>query len=327
MRWFILFFSMMSVFLWAGDTDDAYRLYKKGEYVQAYDLYTLAYRDKGNIKAAYNVAVMIEKQKVHDRNILNYRPVEAAKWYKRVADSVPKKLTPAYCHKEMYPYYLKTFSKLSDWSRQGHLMKRSSEAAAAYARKASVLKAYCKHIKDPKRSTVPHTKSYEEELADDYLKKCSAAKIIPPRDRIWIDRYPCFYYKKFPKQMKKILHLAQYERIYSHPTANNKEDEKKVINKKARKTAHPVLSYLVHNKVIPCYKKAKTDKALEKCYYNYLSDCQQLTFGDIISCTGTPQGDKKKAKNITDKERSKAIKEIKKMLKKGNICPELFLCS
>ena len=332
MRRIILFFLMISTGIWAGYTDDAYRLYKKGEYIQAFNLYRIAYQDEGSIKAAYNMAVMIEKQKVHDRNILNYRPAEAAKWYKRVADSVPdeKKLTPAYCDKEIYPYYLKTFKKLADWSRKGHLVKRSQEAATDYVQKASVLKQYCKKTKASKHSTAAQKKSYKEELADAYLQKCTAARIIPSRNRTGIDAYPCLYYKKFPEQMKKIMDFAQYVRLYRDPTANNKEDEIKKINKKARRAARPILSYLVHEKVIPCYRKAETPSALHRCYSDYLSDCQQLTFGPVISCMVPEQSKseaaKEEVKHLTEKERQKAIREIKKMLQHGNICPVEILC-
>jgi len=105
--------------------------------------------------------------------------------------------------------------------------------------------------------------------------------------------------------MKKILNLAQYQRLYSDVTANNKEEKKERINHKARNVARPILSYIVDYKIIPCYKKAETDRALEQCYNNYLSDCQQLTFGTIISCTGTPEKtEKRKAeKNYGKRER------------------------
>ena len=329
MKLIFLFFILLSQGSWAGYTDDAYRLYKKGDYKQAYHLYSLAYRYEGNIKAAYNMAVMIERQKVHDRNILNYRLKESVKWYQKVANSVPdkKKLTPAYCNKEIYPYYLKTFKKLSNWSQKGHFVTHSSQSAAAYTHKAKVLKRYCNNKKNHSASVIPHPKSAKDVQAEAYLKKCSAAKIIPPKDRTGIDIFPCMYYKKFPQQMKKIMYLAQFVRLYKDPSANNKEDEIKRINKKARKTARPVLSYLIKEQVIPCYHKTKTEQALAHCYFNYLSDCQQLTFGEKGTCLHSDRKEKKKMKNITEEERKQAIRKIKNMFQKGDICPTLMLCS
>jgi len=331
-RGIFLFIFSMTIFSWGDYADDAYRLIKKGEYEQAYKLYSLAYRDESNIKAAYNMAVMIEKQYVHDRDILNYQPKEAAKWYKIVADSVPetKDLKPEYCAKEMYPYYLKTFDKLSKWYKKGHFVKRSDKEAERYRQRASELKRYCKKYPNYKHSAIPHYKSTEEENAESYLKKCPAAKVIPQKNRIGIDDYKCVYYKRFPKKMKQILDLHQDERLIHSPTAQNDDDEKhKKINQKARKIARPVLSYIIKNKIIPCYKTAKTKSDLNYCYNYYLNECQKLTFGDIIACTSAPEsnaGEKTDSDKATDEDRKKAIREIKEMMKKGDICPVLIDC-
>ncbi len=324
----LLFLAGMTALLSADAVNDAYRLYKAGEYELAYSKYHDAYKENGNIKAAYNIAVMIEQQKFKDPYWMDYRPKEAAKWYKKVADSVPveKNLKPEYCHKEIYPYYLKSFKKLSLWYEKGHFVVPSAETAKMYRKKAAVLKTYCSHHPHPKHSTVSHPKNYQEQLAEEFIQKCPAAKVIPSQDRVWIDRYPCVYYKKFPKRMKKILNLAQYYRLYSDLTAGYQEEKKKVINRKARKIARPILSYVVEHEVIPCYKKAKTDKDLEKCYYYYLSDCQAVTFGVEISCAGTYAREEKKAKKITEEERQESIREIREELKKGDICPPLVRC-
>ena len=334
MKKLLLMLLAFTLFAWGGYTDDAYRLFKKGEYQQAYNLYSLAYREEGNIKAAYNIAVMIEKQYVHDRDILNYRPSEAAKWYKIVADSVPetKDLKPEYCAKEMYPYYLKTFNKLSKWYKKGDFVKRSKERADAYKQRAQELQKYCRKYPNYKHSAIPHHQSAEEEYAQAYLKKCPAAKIIPKADRIGIDRYECVYFKRFPSVMKRILNLYQFKRLNDSPTKMTYSEETySRINKKARKISRPVLSYIIKNEIIPCYKKAKTKSELGRCYDNYLSECQILTFGAIAMCAEPPGGSKESRaksedKNLSEKDRKKAIRELKERFKKGDICPMMVMC-
>jgi len=314
---------------WGGYTDDAYRLFRRGEYQQAYDLYSLAYREQGNIKAAYNIAVMIEKQYVHDRNILNYRPSEAARWYKIVADSVPetKELKPEYCAKEMYPYYLKTFNKLSRWYREGHFLKRSAKEAKRYRQRALELKRYCKKYPAYGKSAIPHPKSYDEEIARDYLAKCPVAKVIPKADRIGIDRFRCLYYRRFPSEMKRILNLYQLKRLNESPTNTSYSRKRdRSVNQKARRAARPILSYVIENEIVPCYKRAQTKRELDRCFDTYLSRCQVLTLGPVIVCDPGPEGrretrDGSADKKMTESDRKKAIRKLRKMFKSGDVCP------
>ncbi len=50
-------------------------------------------------------------------------------------------------------------------------MEHSDKEASLYTKKAAVLKKYCKNVGRPKTSIIPHKKSYEEQLADEYIKK------------------------------------------------------------------------------------------------------------------------------------------------------------
>ncbi|WP_457606189.1 hypothetical protein [Nitratifractor sp.] len=323
--WWIL---LVGTLLSAGLTDDAYRLYKKGEYENAFHLYWQAYREEGSVKGAYNMAVLIEKRKVHDRNILNYAPKEAAKWYRVVADSVPgaSKLSPKQCG-PMYRYYLRSFDKLSDWYRRGYLLPRSAEKSRYYAHKAEELRGFCRGSrKKPSGSSKPL--SEERKRAEAFVAKCPAAAVVPARDRIGIEHFDCGEFRRFPRQMKKILHLAQEERIYRNPSVmdGSGEEKRRIINRKARKIARPILLDLLRKETASCIERASSASTVNRCMKSYLGRCRQLTFGPVISCIkgGSASSTKQLGVEEARKEARKWLEERRR--KGGDLCPVLVRC-
>ncbi|BAF71659.1 SEL1-like repeat protein [Sulfurovum sp. NBC37-1] len=133
------------------------------------------------------------------------------------------------CEDEMLPYYYVTLKKLH----------KDAQSKA--------LKRFCKSAKNP------------------FIVKCPAARVIPKTDRATLSEFDCSLYKRFPKSMKRILH------IHAKMKDNDSVYEELLIKQYKSKmitAIRPIISYYIQ-KETKCIRSAQTNSDVERCLNDY----------------------------------------------------------
>ena len=133
------------------------------------------------------------------------------------------------CEDEMLPYYYITLKKLKKFNE------------------LKDLKRGCSRYKNP------------------YISKCAAAKVIPRYYRRGIEKFRCFYYKKFPNSMKRLL------KIHSQIKSYGELERERLVNKNRTKiisAIKPIVNYNI-KKISRCINRAKYNREIDKCLYPY----------------------------------------------------------
>ncbi len=243
MNRYILLPTLLLIAWLFGGADEAYRAYKRGDYVKAFNLYHEAYMKDGSTKAAYNLAILYEKGIGVKRDLQ-----KAIDYFKEVEDVVMNLyLAKEICFdNKMLPYYKKSLEKLYRYD--------DSKYAAKLLKS---IKAECN--KEPK---------------DPYLTKCPAAMIIPKDDRIDLADYDCALFKHYANIMKSYLHLAKERKIYvARAQASNGRDRQaakqaRAIHQKIKIIVSKLMRYELQ-KTITCLSRAVNFADAEACMVKY----------------------------------------------------------
>ncbi len=155
-------------------------------------------------------------------------PKKAREYYLNVYSHITP-LNNKLCEDEMLPYYYITLKKL----------KKFDELKS--------LKSGCRGYKNP------------------YIRKCPAAKVVPRYYRRGLKKFQCFYYKRFPNAMKRLL------KIHSQINAYSSLETAKLVSKNRAKIIRaikPIVSYYI-KKESRCINRAKYNKDIRRCLYEY----------------------------------------------------------
>jgi len=186
------------------------------------------YKKSGTTKADYNLAVFYEQGIGTAKN-----KQKALEYYKKVYNAIDYNMNfnnYKICN-AMLPYYYKALKKLD---KKEELQK---------------LKTKCAKEKNP------------------FFAKCPVARVIPKNSRATLNDFECFYYKRFPKSMKRLLGI--HAKIKSYDSVW----EPKLVKKykpQMIKAIKPIIKYYIH-KETKCINRAKRNENVENCLYEYLN--------------------------------------------------------
>ncbi|BAF72206.1 tetratricopeptide repeat protein [Sulfurovum sp. NBC37-1] len=289
----LILLAIVNALLFGSVTDEAYKEYKKGHYKKAFSLYSKGYM-QGNVKAAYNLATFYEKGIGIQKN-----PQKAYFYYNFVHAGIELRLSdPAICTDKMLPYYYKTIKKMAEYNGKSY-----------YNEQYETLKQTC-------------SKTH----VDPFIKKCPSANIIARPDRYCLDCFDCILYKKYPKRMRKILHLHTRYRAIEHQACRTYlsealEKKEKAISKEIYKLSKPILRYYLKQEE-NCVKTAKTKGDLLGCSLGYCQDIGTLIPYQNMECGGIDLPDELRRKEkiklsrpAPPKEKHDYLEEIKKEYK------------
>ncbi|SFV67103.1 hypothetical protein MNB_SV-10-903 [hydrothermal vent metagenome] len=200
------------------------------------------------------------------------------------------------CENAMLPYYYNTLKKLH----------KTAESKA--------LRRFCKDDRNP------------------FVTKCPAAGVVPKFDRASLNEFDCFYYKRFPKSMKRLLHI--HAKIKENDSAYLPILIKKYRPQMVR-AIRPIISYYI-KKGTKCISRAKTNNDVERCMDDYVDFLHKALLSMEISGGIRPteemlKKDPKLRKEMEDemkryeersiflqqtatkKDKEKAVKELKEL--------------
>ncbi len=168
------------------------------------------------------------------------------------------------CESEMLPYYYTTLKKLH---KSADLHK---------------LESLCKVDRNP------------------FLHKCPSAKAIPMRYRSDIEDFQCFYYKKFPNAMKRLLQIHTEIKgsdvdLWDQLTQTYKQ---KIIH-----AIQPITRYYIQ-KESQCIQHAMYKKDIEGCLDAYKKFLWKAFISGEISVT-IPAESREKYETAAAKERTR----------------------
>jgi len=153
---------------------------------------------------------------------------KAQDYYKKVYREI-NFLSYKTCEDAMLPYYYKTLKKLN---KMDDYQK---------------LKALCQRDNNP------------------YVAKCPASRIIPKNHRATLKNFGCFYYKRFPKSMKKLMCI--HAKIKSYDSVWEPKLIKKYKPQMVR-AVKPIINYYIR-KETKCINRAKRNEDIERCLGEY----------------------------------------------------------
>ena len=310
--WIVTLFPLWSTPL----TDAAYQAYRAKQYKKAITLYTEASQHgshRQQIKAYYNLGVFYEKgigvAKESSRALKNFRMAAL------VGQGVVHTMGNTY-------YRDDTLRIMRDTYRYLSRLEKSSEKRAKAKDNAARIEAKIKERREVKREAKQEAgqkKREERKRITTYLRKCPAARSIPPAYRHDIDQIDCKYFKHYPKRMRNYLPLRTKHRSYVESFESIKLEK---VDKKIRKILAPILNSLQKER-ITCYEKALLKGDLMQCDGEYLSEIDTLlmtswvtNYNDALTHFGSKEAieklEKENRKRLTPEEREKAVDGLKK---------------
>ena len=192
------------------------------------------------------------------------------------------------CEDEMLPYYYITFKKLKKYDD------------------SKKLKSLCNQYKNP------------------YIRKCPAANVVPRYYRKGIETFSCFYYKKFPNSMKRLLKIHSKIKSYSDlETANLvAKNRAKIV-----RAIKPIVNYYI-KKESRCINRAKYNKDIRRCLDEYENFLHKAFLSEEVSVMRAIDKEtiaKERAayqeeraflnKAATKKDKQEALRDLKSMHK------------
>jgi len=199
---------------------------------------------------------------------------EALRYYNKVYESIDFQNYKT-CKNEMLPYYYVTLKKLH----------KDAQSKA--------LRRFCKSAKNP------------------FIVKCSAAGVIPKTDRATLNEFDCFFYKRFPKSMKKLLHV--HAKIKDNDSAFQPILIKKYRSKMVS-AIRPVISYYI-KKEIKCIRSARTNSNVERCLDDYEGFLHKALLSEEVTVGIRPSEEMMKK----DPKLKKEMDDERKMYEKRRI--------
>jgi hypothetical protein len=292
-------------------TDKAYSAYKKGHFKQALALYKRAAFSgslESRAKAEYNLGIFylrglgVKKDK---RKAISHFRKSAL-----IGQGIAPTLDRIHYSKQAIRVQRDTHNYLAR-------LESSRAKRAEHKRVAKILDNALKQ----------HSKSRVSAEDRAFLRKCPAARVVAVADRKGLNLLPCSFYKRYPKRAKLYFHQRKIFKTQMQGAVDT-------YRLKSYKRMVWALSPLLRSKLrkeILCIKRASTYKALSQCDRDYLSLLDSLLFtnyfqriGDSLMFSTQEQKDAyraKQSKAVTNDDREREIKRVKKMLATKNYLP------
>jgi len=198
---------------------------------------------------------------------------KALRYYNKVYESIDFH-DYRICENAMLPYYYKTLKKLH----------KTAESKA--------LRRFCKGDKNP------------------FVANCPAAGVIPKSDRASLNEFDCFYYKRFPESMKRLLHI--HAKIKENDSVYQ-EDLARKYRPQMIRAIRPIIRYYI-KKETKCISRAKTNNDVQRCLDEYVAFLYKAFLSIELSVSRPAEEDIKK-----DPKLRKAMEDEQKRYEKEKI--------